>query len=331
MIANDSSDDRLPIGPGDIESAAERIRGFARRTPVLTSTCFNERVGGEVAFKCENFQTVGAFKFRGALNALLLMDPADRARGVVTHSSGNHAQALAKAARLLGVRATIVMPTSAPKVKRAAVEGYGASVVACEPTLRAREAAVADLIERQGFAPVHPYDDWNVIAGQGTAALELLEEAGPLDAVVVPCGGGGLLSGTAIIVKARSPRTLVVGAEPKNADDAARSIIEGKIVPSGDPKTVADGLRTSLGNRNFQVIRKYVDSIVSATEAEIVEATRFVWERLKIVVEPSSAVPVAAILNGEVAAKGKRIGVILSGGNVDASAFFEALTAKIGG
>ena len=322
--------DSFMISATDVESAAARIQPFARRTPIMSSTTFDERVGGEILFKCENFQTVGAFKFRGALNALLLMNENERAKGVVTHSSGNHAQALAKAARILGAPATIVMPTTAPKVKRDAVEGYGATVVTCAPTLQARESTVAELIERHGYALVHPYDDWNVIAGQGTAALELLEDGGPFDAIVVPCGGGGLLSGTAIIVKARSPRTLVIGVEPENADDARRSLLEGKIVPSGDPKTIADGLRTSLGGRDFRAIQKYVDSIVSASELEIVEATRFVWERLKIVIEPSSAVPVAAILNGRIDVKGKRIGVILSGGNVDASAFFEALTAKIG-
>ena len=327
MIASDL----IMISLSDVEAAAERIQPFARRTPVFASSTLDHRVAAEIVFKCENFQKVGAFKFRGALNALLLMNKTDRARGVVTHSSGNHAQAVAKAARMLGAPAAIVMPKTAPQVKRAAVEGYGATVVTCEPTLQARESTVADLIARHGYTLVHPYDDWNVIAGQGTAALELMEDAGPFDVVVAPCGGGGLLSGTAIAVKGRSPNTKVVGAEPANADDARRSLLEGKILPSGDPKTIADGLRTSLGTRGFLVIREHVDSIATATEREIVDATRFVWERLKIVIEPSSAVPLAAILNGSIDVKGKRVGVILSGGNVDASAFFDALTAQIGG
>ena len=325
MPANDS----ILISLADVEAAALRIKPYARRTPTLTSTTLDNRAGGEIVLKCENFQTIGAFKFRGALNALLSMDEKERAarRG---HAFLGQSRRRWPRPRIFGAPATIVMPNTAPKVKRAAVEGYGATVVACEPTLAARESTVADLIKKHGFTLVHPYDDWNVIAGQGTAALELLEDAGPFDVVVAPCGGGGLLSGTAIVVKAWSPETKVIGAEPEKADDARRSLWEGKILPSGDPKTIADGLRTSLGTRGFAVIQKYVDSIETAAEGEIVEATRFVWERLKIVIEPSSAVPVAAILNGKIDVKGKRVGVILSGGNVDFSTFFDALTAQIG-
>ncbi|MFO0959284.1 MAG: pyridoxal-phosphate dependent enzyme [Isosphaeraceae bacterium] len=314
------------IGPDDVRQAAERLAPWAHRTPVLTSRAFDERAGAKVYFKCENLQRVGAFKFRGAMNALLQLDADEKARGVVTHSSGNHAQALALAGQLLGIPACVVMPRTAPAVKKAATEGYGARVVPCEPTLADREATVARLVAEHGYSLIHPYDDWRVMAGQGTAALELLDQAGPLDVVIVPCGGGGLLSGTAVAVKDRSPSTLVIGAEPARADDARRSLHSGQIVPSEDPKTVADGLRTSLGQRDFAVIREKVDRIVTATEAEIVATMRFLWERLKILVEPSSSVPAAPLLHGQLdEARGKRIGLILSGGNVDVSPMFEAL------
>ena len=312
-----------------IRAAAARLAPWAHRTPVLSSRAVDERCGGAIIFKCENFQRVGAFKFRGAMNAVLQLGDEARSRGVVTHSSGNHAQALALAGRLAGVPVCVVMPRTAPAIKRAATEGYGARVVPCDPTLADREATVGRLIAEHGYELVHPYDDWRVIAGQGTAALELLEQAGPLDAVVAPCGGGGLLSGTAIAVKALSPATLVIGAEPANADDARQSLGLGTIVPSGDPTTIADGLRTSLGVRPFRVICRLVDAIATATEAEIVAATRLVWERLKILIEPSSAVPLAAIRNGGIDAEGKRIGVILSGGNVDLEPMFAAMMAKI--
>ena len=262
------------------------------------------------------------------MNAVLQLTDSERASGVVTHSSGNHAQALALAGRLAGVPVCVVMPRTAPAIKRAATEGYGARVVLCEPTLADREANVARLMAEAGYALVHPYDDWRVIAGQGTAAIELLEQAGPLDIVVTPCGGGGLLSGTAIAVKSLSPSTQVIGSEPKNADDARRSWELGHIVPSEDPKTVADGLRTSLGERDFSVIRRYVDAIATATESEILDAMRYVWERFKIIIEPSSAVPVAAILNGQIDVKNKRVGVIITGGNVDLDPLFQALAAK---
>jgi threonine dehydratase len=317
----------VPIGIDDIVQAARRLEPWAHRTPVLTSRTLDERAGARVFLKCENLQRVGAFKFRGAMNALLLLDQDQKTAGVVTHSSGNHAQALALAGQLLGVPVTIVMPRTAPAVKRAATEGYGARIVLCEPTLESRESTVAAESQRHGLTLVHPFNDWNVIAGQGTAALELLDQAGPLDVVIAPVGGGGLLAGTALAVHGRSPGTGVIGAEPANADDARRSLETGSIQPSFDPRTIADGLRTSLGTRTFAVIRQYVNAIVTSSEAEIIAATRFVWERLKIVIEPSSAVVVAPLLAARLSARG-RVGVILSGGNVDVASFFQGLEAQ---
>lgn len=318
----------MTMGLDEIRAAAGRLAPWAHRTPVLTSQTLNTRCGGQVHFKCENFQKVGAFKFRGAMNAVLQLTPAERSAGVITHSSGNHAQALALAGSLAGVPVCVVMPRSAPAVKKAATEGYGARVVTCEPTLADREGTVARLMAEHGYSLVHPYDDWRVIAGQGTAALELLEQAGPLDLVISPCGGGGLLAGTALAVKGLSPTTKVIGAEPARADDARQSLEHGRIVPSLDPKTVADGLRTSLGERGFSVIRQHVDRIVTATEPEILDAMRFVWERLKILIEPSCAVPVAPILTGALPVEGLRVGVILTGGNVDLEPYFADLAAR---
>ncbi len=327
MAADDRQIQSPPpaIGVDEVRRAAERLAPWVHRTPVLTSRTLDAACGGSVFLKCENFQRVGAFKFRGAMNALLQLDDTARATGVVTHSSGNHAQALALAGQLLGIKVCVVMPRTAPAIKREATEGYGARVVPCEPTLAAREAAVADEIARHGLTPVHPYDDWRVIAGQGTAAWELLDQAGPLDLVACPVGGGGLLAGTALAVKGRSPTTRVVGAEPQAADDAFRSLQAGTILPAGDPRTSADGLRTSLGTRPFSVIQRHVDAIVTATEPEILGAMRFVWERFKIVVEPSGAVPVAPVLSGVLPVRGLRVGLILTGGNVDLGPLFEAL------
>lgn len=318
----------IPIGYEDVLAAAERIAPWVHRTPAMTSRTLDERCGGTVILKCENLQRVGAFKFRGAVNALLQLDEAGRRAGVVTHSSGNHAQALALAGKLLGVPVTVVMPRTAPAVKRQATEGYGARVVTCEPTLADREATVSAEIDRHGLALVHPFNDWNVIAGQGTAALELLDQAGPLDMIVCPVGGGGLLAGTALAMRGASPRTKVIGAEPARADDARRSLETGSIQPSNDPRTIADGLRTSLGTRTFAVISGHVDRIVTASEAEIIEAMRFIWERVKIVLEPSSAVAVAPLWNGQLDVKGLRVGAILSGGNVDLEPLFQALAQK---
>ena len=318
----------LPIGLDDIRAASERLAPWVHRTPVMTSRTMDERCGGSIFLKCENFQKIGAFKIRGAMNALLRLGEAERRKGVITHSSGNHAQALAQAGRWLGVPVTVVMPRTAPAIKKAATEGYGATVVPCEPTLAARESTVADLIARHGSTLIHPFDDWQVIAGQATAAWELLDQAGPLDMVLCPVGGGGLLAGTALTVKGRSPTTRVIGAEPKAADDALRSLISGKIEPSHDPFTVADGLRTSLGERPFAVIRRQVDAIVTATEPVILDAMRFVWERFKIIIEPSCAVPVAPVLNRQIDVEGLRVGIIITGGNVDLEPLFLALAAK---
>ena len=318
----------IAIDADDIRQASERLAPWIHRTPVMTSRTLDARCGGSVFLKCENFQKVGAFKIRGATNALLQLGEAERARGVVTHSSGNHGQALAQAGRWLGVPVTVVMPRTAPAIKRAATEGYGATVIPCEPTLAAREAAVAEQIDRHGFSLVHPFDDWRVIAGQGTAAWELLDQAGPLDVVLCPVGGGGLLAGTALAVKGRSPSTRVIGAEPKAADDALRSFVSGKLEASHDPRTMADGLRTSLGERPFAVIRRHVDAIVTATEPEILDAMRFVWERLKLIIEPSCSVPVAPVLNRQLPVEGLRVGIIITGGNVDLEPMFQALAAK---
>ncbi|WP_337176867.1 threonine/serine dehydratase [Paludisphaera sp.] len=318
----------IPIGEPQVREAAKRLAPWAHVTPVITSRTLDSRAGCAVHLKCENLQRVGAFKFRGAMNALLQLDDEAKGRGVVTHSSGNHGQALALAGSLLGIPVTVVVPRTAPAIKQAAMTGYGATIRLCEPTLAAREAAVAEEIAEKGLTLIHPFDYWDVIAGQATAAWELLDQAGPLDAVVVPVGGGGLISGTAIAVKARSPQTLVIGVEPERADDARRSLISGKVEPSGDPHTIADGLRTSLGERPFAVISRLVDRIETASEAGIVDALRFLWERLKIVVEPSSAVVVAPLLERRLDLEGRRVGAILSGGNVDLGPFFDAMAAR---
>jgi threonine dehydratase len=274
-------------------------------------------VNAELYFKCENFQKVGAFKFRGACNAVFSLSDGEAGRGVATHSSGNHAAALALAARLRGIKAFIVMPKNAPQVKKTAVAGYGGMIIFCEPTLEAREITLAKVIEETGANFVHPYNDYRVIAGQGTAAQELLAEVPALDVVMAPVGGGGLLSGTSLAVSQHSPPTHVIGAEPEGADDAYRSLREGRIIPSIEPKTVADGLLTSLGDLTFPIIKTHVQQIVTVSEEAIISGMRHVWERMKIIIEPSAAVPVGALLEKKVDLAGERIGVILSGGNVD--------------
>ena len=295
----------------DILTAAGRIAPYAHRTPVLTCAALDERLGARIFLKCENFQKVGAFKFRGAANAVFSLSAEAAARGVATHSSGNHAQALALAARLRGIPAFIVMPDNAPAVKKSAVAGYGGRITYCEPTLKARETTLERVVQETGAEVVHPYNDDRVIAGQGTAALELLEDVPGLDAVMIPVGGGGLLSGTAIAATSLQPGIRVIAAEPEGADDACRSFRAGRIIPSVAPKTVADGLLT------FPVIRERVEDIVTVSEAAIIAAMKFIWERAKLVIEPSSAVPVAALWEKKIDLDGLRVGIILSGGNVD--------------
>ena len=310
----------LPVSIDDVLAAAERIRPHAHRTPVLTCATLDAMTGARLFFKCENLQKVGAFKFRGACNAVMALPDAEAARGVATHSSGNHAAALALAARLRGIAAHVVMPRTARAIKKAAVAGYGAAITECEPTLAAREAALAEVVAATGATVVHPYNDPRVIAGQGTAALELLAEVDALDVVLVPVGGGGLCSGTAVAVTELSPRTAVWGAEPAGADDARRSLAEGRIVPSVEPQTIADGLLTSLGEHTFAILRALAAGIVTVSEAAIVAAMRHMWERMKVLVEPSSAVPLAALLERRLDVAGKRVGIIVSGGNVDLDA-----------
>ncbi len=301
----------------DVERAAARVAPHVHRTPVLTSRTLDAMAEAELFLKCEGLQRVGAFKYRGATNAVQALPEAAAVRGVATHSSGNHAAALALAARVRGIPAYIVMPRTAPAVKRAAVAGYGAEITFCEPTLAARESTLAEVTRRTGATFVHPYDHPLVIAGQGTAALELLEDVPGLEAVIAPVGGGGLLSGTALAVRGRAPSVRVIGAEPAAADDAARSLEAGRVLPSEDPETVADGLRTALSQRTFAIISREVERIVTVPEEAIVAAMRLVWERMKILIEPSAAVPVAAVLDRRSGLVGRRVGVILSGGNVD--------------
>lgn len=301
----------------DIVKAHERIAPYIHRTPVFTSQSINEMVGAELYFKCENLQKVGAFKFRGACNSVFSLTDKEAENGVCTHSSGNHAAALALAARMRGIPAHIVMPENAPEIKKKAVAGYGAHITFCEPTLAARESTLREVAQQTGATEIHPYNYFNVICGQGTAAKELIEETGGLDTIMAPVGGGGLLSGTAISAKAMLPRVRVVAAEPAGADDAFQSFESKTLHPSVAPQTIADGLLTSLGDITFSIILNNVDQIVTVSEEKIVEAMRMIWERMKIIVEPSSAVPLAAILEDKVDVKGQRVGIILSGGNVD--------------
>ena len=313
----------------EVEAARERLRLIANRTPVMTSRTLNAITEGQIFLKCENFQRIGAFKFRGAYNAISQLTPEEKRKGVITHSSGNHAQAVALAAKLLGVKAIIIMPENASLVKMAATRGYGAKIVLCgiKPTDRAEKTAA--LIEEHGYTLIHPYNDINVIYGAGTAAYELIEEVGSIDIILAPVGGGGLISGTSIAVKGLCPEAQVIGVEPKNADDAYRSFKAGKIFPSVNPNTIADGLKTSLGSNTFRIIRENIDDIITVTDKQILEAMKFLWERMKLVVEPSGAVPLAGLRYGGLKAKDKKVGVIISGGNVDLTAFFKLLEQKI--
>ncbi len=307
----------VELTPGAVEDSIERLRGIANRTPVISSRTLDRLSGCGVFLKCENFQRVGAFKFRGAYNAISQLGPRERQAGVITHSSGNHAQGVALAAQLLNVRAVVVMPNNAPAIKREATAGYGAEIVTC--AAEQREVVTAELIAQHGYHLIHPYDNDHIIAGQGTAAWELFEEVGPLDILLVPVGGGGLISGSALAAASCSPACRVVGVEPTRADDAGRSWRENRIITlERAPDTIADGLRTRyIGKRNLRVMRHHVHDMITVTESEISAAFRFAIQRLKLVVEPSAAVALAPLLLGRFAGADRRVGVILSGGNVD--------------
>ena len=312
-----STDLKPALTMQSIREAHARIRDKIHRTPVMTSEVLDGLAGNRLYFKCENLQKVGAFKARGATNAVFLLTDAEAAKGVVTHSSGNHAAALARAAGLRGIPAYIVMPSNSPQAKQAAVRRYGGDVVLCEPTLAARESTAREVMERTGAVFIHPYDDLRVMAGQGTTAIELLEDVPALDVILCPVGGGGQLSGIAVAAKDIKPEVRVIGVEPAGADDAARSFKAGHIIPMLEPRTIADGLKTSLGQRPFAEIMRLVDDIVTVREESIVQAMRQVWEVLKLIVEPSGAVSYAAVVEGRIAASGANIGIILSGGNLD--------------
>ena len=305
----------------DLIKASSRIKNYIHRTPVLTSDLINQLFGCELFFKCENFQKVGAFKSRGAVNATLSLTKDQVKNGVCTHSSGNHAQALARAAKIFNIKAYIVMPKNAPAVKVAAVKQYGGEITFCEPTLEARESTLKKIILKTAANEIHPYNNYRIICGQATAAMELFEETPVLNKIIVPVGGGGLISGTALASRYFSPKTKVIAAEPEMANDAFRSFYEGKFIPSINPKTIADGLLTSLGSLTYPIILKHVDQIITANEKNIIKAMRLIWERMKIIVEPSSAVPLAAIIENKIDVKGQKIGIIISGGNIDLDKF----------
>ena len=293
----------------------DKVKPYSHRTPVLSSELINEITGCKVFFKCENFQKMGAFKMRGAANAILQLSGEEKAKGVVTHSSGNFAQAVSLAALKLGVKAYIVMPKNAPLPKKEAVHGYGGVITECESTLEARESTVENIIKKTGATPLHPSNQMEVIIGQGTAAIELLQNHPNLDVIITPVGGGGLLAGTALSAHHFNPHCKVIGAEPMGADDAFRSLAAGEILDNENTTTIADGLRTKLGDQNFPIIQELVEKIVLVDEQEIIDAMRLVWERMKMIIEPSSAVALAPILRGEF--KSKKVGIIISGGNVD--------------
>ncbi|MCB9264405.1 MAG: pyridoxal-phosphate dependent enzyme [Lewinellaceae bacterium] len=301
----------------DIRATHEAIRAMTHHTPVLTCESINKITGAWLFFKCENFQKVGAFKMRGAASAALRLSDKEKERGLATHSSGNHAQAVALSAKLLGIPAYIVMPDTSPAIKKAATQGYGAEVILCENTLAARERTLEKVVARTGATFIHPYNDYNVIAGQATAAKELLEDTKTLDCIIAPVGGGGLMSGTALSARYCSPGTLAYGAEPKAVDDAYRSFKSGTLQENSTIDTIADGLRTNLGEKTFDIIQRELEDIFTVSEEAIIAAMRLVWERMKIVIEPSCAVPLAAVLANRPVFEGKKVGVILTGGNVD--------------
>lgn len=304
-------------GAEAILEASKRISPFIHRTPVLTSKSINEILKSRLYFKCENFQKAGSFKYRGATNAIQQLSRSQLQNGVATHSSGNHAQALALAAKIKNVKAFIVMPTNAPKSKKDAVIGYGANVIECDPTLQAREAALNQVIKEKKAHFIHPYNDYSIVEGQAAAAKELIEDISNLDYLITPVGGGGLLSGSALSVKYFSPNTKTVGAEPSGADDAFRSFRAGKIIPSINPDTIADGLLTSLGSKTFPIIKECVKQIFTVDDSIIIEAMKLIWQRMKIIVEPSAAVPLAIVMDNQQFFNSKKVGIILSGGNMD--------------
>jgi len=301
----------------DIIESAERIAPYIHNTPIMTSQAINEMAGAQLFFKCENFQRMGAFKMRGATNAILQLSDSQKQKGVVTHSSGNFAQALALAAKSLGIKAYIVMPSNAPQVKKDAVKGYGGEITECTPTLEARESTAKKIQEEKGATFIHPFNDLNVILGNASAGKELLEEQPDLDCIIVAVGGGGLISGTALSALSFTPNCTIIGAEPFEVDDAYRSLKAGKIVLNDSTNTIADGLKTSLGDITFNIIKNHVEEIILVTEEEIIAAMKLIWERMKIVIEPSSSTVLAAILKSKSKFANKKIGLIISGGNVD--------------
>jgi len=307
---------RFPA-PGDIKAAHQRIKSYIHETPVFTSRSINKILDSKIYFKCENMQKAGAFKYRGATNAVLSLTKDEAQYGVATHSSGNHGAALTLAARLHGVKSYVVMPRSAPSVKRKAVENYGAEIILCEPTLQSREENLEEVVRKTKAIFIHPYNDLRIICGQATSCLELLDEVNDLDMIITPVGGGGLLSGTALCAAHFSSGTKVIGAEPAGADDAFRSLTVGEIQPSVNPRTICDGLLTSLGNLTFPIIQKYVERIMTTEDQYIIDAMRLIWERMKLIVEPSAAITLAVLLKHEHIARNKKVGIILSGGNVD--------------
>ena len=306
-----------------------RIKDGINKTPVMKSSTLDEMLNCKCYFKLENFQKTGSFKIRGALNALTNLPPELKAKGVTTHSSGNFAQALSLASSLAKIKAVVVMPENAPKIKIAATKGYGAEVVICGSKPGDREKAAQEQIDKHDYTLIHPSNDIDIIYGQGTAAYELIKEVGKLDYIFAPCGGAGLLSGTAIAAKSLNEETKVIGVEPKNADDAYRSLRDGRIHPSIDPKTIADGLKTQFGDITFKITQKYVDEIITITEEEIVDAMEFLWSRMKLVVEPSGAVSLAGVMSGKIDIQSKDVGIIISGGNTDLTDYFEGWREKV--
>ncbi|HMR56980.1 MAG TPA: threonine/serine dehydratase [Cyclobacteriaceae bacterium] len=315
----------MKIDRHSIEQAHERIKPYIHRTPVFTSKSINEATGCQVYLKCENFQKVGAFKARGAMNAALSLDEEDLAKGLATHSSGNHAQALARAAKILGTKSFIVMPRTAPEIKKRGVRGYGGEIFECEPNLASREATLAEVIKKTGATEIHPFNNYDVIEGQATAAKELFADVRELDVIMVPVGGGGMLSGTALAAKYFSPNTKVIAGEPAGSDDAYRSLKSGKI-EEAQSQSIADGLLTRLGDKTFPIIREQVSEVITVTDEEILAAMRLVWERVKIVIETSSAVPLAALIKEKERFKDQRVGIIFSGGNVDLEKVLKLMT-----